>query len=197
GAANQPPLQHIVIVMQENRSYDSYFGTYPGANGIPRNSAGVPTVCVPDPKTSTCVKPYHTTDLTNGGGPHTLAAGNTDIDGGKMDGFINAAESAGFGRSDVMSFHDSRELPNYWAYASDFVLQDRMFASINSYSLPTHLGLVSGWSARCTRFADPSSCYDEPNAPANPSAATRPDYAWTDLSYLLHKAGLSWGYYTG
>ena len=36
--------------MQENRSFDSYFGTYPGADGIPMKH-GVPTVCNPDPKT--------------------------------------------------------------------------------------------------------------------------------------------------
>ncbi len=39
--------------MQENRSFDSYFGTYPGADGIPMNN-GVPTVCVPEPRTGGC-----------------------------------------------------------------------------------------------------------------------------------------------
>ena len=46
-------IQHVVIIMQENRSFDSYFGTFPGADGIPMQN-GVPTVCVPDPKSSTC-----------------------------------------------------------------------------------------------------------------------------------------------
>ena len=45
-------IQHVVIIMQENRSFDSYFGTFPGADGIPMQN-GVPTVCVPDPKSST------------------------------------------------------------------------------------------------------------------------------------------------
>ena len=52
-ASNDPQgihkIQHVVIIMQENRSFDSYFGTYPGADGIPMKN-GVPTVCVPDPK---------------------------------------------------------------------------------------------------------------------------------------------------
>ena len=43
-------IRHVVIIMQENRSFDSYFGTYPGADGIPMQN-GVPTVCVPDPRT--------------------------------------------------------------------------------------------------------------------------------------------------
>ena len=46
-------IQHVVVIMQENRSFDSYFGTYPGANGIP---AGI---CAPDPLKGGCVAPFH------------------------------------------------------------------------------------------------------------------------------------------
>jgi phospholipase C len=46
-------IKHVVMIMRENRSFDSYFGTYPGANGIP------PDVCVPDPLHGGCVRPYH------------------------------------------------------------------------------------------------------------------------------------------
>ena len=42
-------IKHVVIIMQENRSFDSYFGTYPGADGLPRDSHGNFTTCVPDP----------------------------------------------------------------------------------------------------------------------------------------------------
>jgi phospholipase C len=45
-------IKHVVIIMQENRSFDSYFATYPGADGIPMQN-GTPTVCVPDPRTQT------------------------------------------------------------------------------------------------------------------------------------------------
>src|SRR5215469_10645113 len=41
-------IRHVIIIMQENRSFDSYFGTYPGAKGI-RMHGGVPAVCVPNP----------------------------------------------------------------------------------------------------------------------------------------------------
>ena len=51
-------IKHVIVIMQENRSFDSYFGTYPGADGIPMQN-GVPTVCVNDPHTGQCVKPYH------------------------------------------------------------------------------------------------------------------------------------------
>ena len=49
-------IQHVIVIMQENRSFDSYFGTFPGADGIPMRD-GVPQVCVPDPQTGECVKP--------------------------------------------------------------------------------------------------------------------------------------------
>src|SRR6476661_4666014 len=52
-------LQHLIFIVQENRSFDQYFGTYPGADGIPTDSNGIPTVCNPDPYDGQCVKPYH------------------------------------------------------------------------------------------------------------------------------------------
>jgi phospholipase C len=62
GAANAsssiPQIQHVIIIMQENRSFDSYFGTYPGANGIPTKN-GHFTICNPDPHTKHCVYSFH------------------------------------------------------------------------------------------------------------------------------------------
>ena len=164
-------IQHVVIIMQENRSFDSYFGTFPGADGIPTQN-GVPTVCVPDPATGTCVKPYHDTSDQNAGGPHGAPNAVADIDGGKMDGFIGQAEaslkscapndpSCGGGTTtatDVMGYHTDAEIPNYWTYAKDFVLQDHMFEPDASWSLPAHLYMVSEWSAACSKAGDPSSC---------------------------------------
>jgi len=80
-------LKHIVVIMQENRTFDHYFGTYPGGDGIPMQG-GVPTVCAPDPETKVCVKPYHDPKDVNAGGPHGAGAATADINGGKMDGFI-------------------------------------------------------------------------------------------------------------
>src|SRR2546429_220525 len=58
-------IKHVVVIMQENRSFDTYFGTYPGADGIPMQN-GVPTVCVNDPLTNQCVKPFHDSADLNG-----------------------------------------------------------------------------------------------------------------------------------
>ncbi len=202
-------IKHVIIIMQENRSFDTYFGTYPGADGIPMQN-GVPTVCVNDPATGQCVKPYHNPNDLNGGGPHGAANATADIDGGKMDGFIAQAEKGRKGckdvtnpictnskSTDVMGWHDAREIPNYWSYAQHFVLQDHMFEPDASWSLPAHLFMVSAWSAYCSRPGDPSSCVNNIVGPVNikqagPGGA---DYAWTDLTYLMHKYNVSWGYY--
>jgi phospholipase C len=100
-----------------------------------------------------------------------------------------------------MGYHDRREIPNYWHYASNFVLQDHMFQSDASWSLPQHLYMVSGWSAKCKVKGDPMSCRGAVQAPGSPpgepqnTTGQAPDYAWTDLTYLLHKYGVSWRYY--
>ena len=261
-------IRHVVVIMQENRSFDSFFGTYPGADGIPAKN-GQFTVCVPDPRTKGCDKPYHDPSLVNGGAGHNMTEGAADIDGGKMDGFVKTAEdqpSRGCSATnpptpvclpsstpDVMGYHDAREIPNYWTYAHDYVLQDHMFEPVDSWSLPSHLYLVSGWSARCTS-TNPDSCVNDPAQGAGsgsklrlkslPAAfrsclaahgvtkvtrasLTSPKviaagqaclgyltpaerqqllgaggenlalglYSWTDLTYLLHKHGVSWAYY--
>ncbi len=296
GAAPQPDpvhvsevgihkIRHVVMVVQENRSFDSYFGTYPGADGIPA-SDGHFTVCLPDPATGGCDRPFHDASLVNGGGPHGQDAVAADVDGGLMDGFVRESETVG-GRgcggfsgvcsslapSDVMGYHDAREIPNYWAYAENFVLDDHMFQSDASWSLPAHLYEVSEWSARCSRPGDPSSCVNDDElggyqtsdiigvgtrgrhaanrvrkllrtarrrlrrcrfvqlaapppvggAPIGTSTrysravaqcrrrvndelakrratlarqvSTTYNYAWTDITYLLHKDGVSWGYF--
>src|SRR6266581_1967982 len=61
-------IRHVVVIMQENRSFDAYFGTYPGADGIPMQG-GVPTVCVPTVN-GDCQRPYHDGSDVNMGGPH-------------------------------------------------------------------------------------------------------------------------------
>src|SRR6478609_5740453 len=212
-------IKHVIVIMQENRSFDHYFGTYPGADGFPRTADGDFAVCAPDPAKGGCQEPYHDTNDLNAGGPHGDAAATADIAGGKMDGFIGQAEfgrrtgcvknpndpvcvAAGGGRED-MGYKDARDIPNYWAYARNFVLQDHMFEPNASWSLPAHLFMVSEWSARCTRRDDPMSCVNASDKPALPPdfhhppgrPNPRPDYAWTDLTYLLHKHGVSWGYY--
>jgi phospholipase C len=111
--------------------------------------------------------------------------------------------SSASGTTDVMGYHNGADIPNYWAYARNFVLQDHMFQSDLSWSLPSHLYMVSAWSARCTVPGDPWSCTNVRDHPGNPpgfgkgryKSTAPPSYAWTDLTYLLHKYHVSWRYY--
>jgi len=85
--------------MQENRSFDTYFGTFPGADGIPM-ADGRPSVCVPN-LGGGCDKPFHDHADVNGGGPHGQVNAVADIDGGKMDGFVISAAKAAKGCADA------------------------------------------------------------------------------------------------
>ena len=184
-------IRHVVVIMQENRSFDSYFGTYPGADGIP---AGV---CVPDPRNGGCIKPYVDHMDANKGGPHGNSNSIADVDGGKMDGFVGQAElgcKTTTCLTDVMGYHVASDIPNYWAYASNFVLDDHMFESEDSWSLPSHMSMVSAWAANCSSPARPMSCVGT-DSPRNRTAARPRPFAWTDLTWLLHAYHVSWGYY--
>jgi phospholipase C len=201
-------IKHVIIIMQENRSFDSYFGTYPGADGIPMQN-GAPAVCVPDPKAHACVKPYLDHADQNRGGLHDGAASVADVHGGKMDGFIRTVEKGqvctsksgdcpagpALNPGTVMAYHDGSDIPNYWAYAQNFVLQDHMFPSIASWSLPTHLALVSGWSAVCSNSVNPMSCVSSTSGTTLDQVPNTMWYPWTDITYLLHRHHVSWGYY--
>jgi phospholipase C len=163
-------IQHFVFIMQENRSFDHYFGTYPGAEGLP------PGVCVPDPTVGTCAAPSHDAALVNQGGGHNWANAIACIDGGLMDGFIAGSTLK---PGDVMGWHDSREIPNYWNYARLYVLQDRLFESITSYSLPAHLYMLAAQSGGYigTGQAQPVS------------------FSFSEITELLGSGKIDWRYY--
>ena len=177
-------------------------------------------MCVPIP-TGGCQAPYHDTADVNGGGPHDEGSARVDVNGGKMDGFITQATKGkkGCGANtvdnpacsnsatpDVMGYHTAAEIPNYWTYAKDFTLDDHMFEPVASWSLPDHLYLVSGWSAKCSSPA-PSSCVNEIKGPYTPAQMQKyvdqaidtgtadVTNAWTDITWLLYNKHVSWAYY--
>jgi phospholipase C len=221
-ARSSPPpkgifkLDHLIFIVQENRSFDHYFGTYPGADGIPTDADGDFSVCIPDPfQNGRCVTPYITHRQEQTGGPHAHAQAVIDVHGGRMDGFIEAMALAPKscwkegdvsgcpdvgpqGQPDVMSTHTRDSLPNYWAYADAFVLEDHMFAPTDSWTLPSHLFLVSGWSAKCPDVTNPMSCRSDINLHGDRwrwLPGDDPIYAWTDITWLLDEHGVSWRYY--
>ncbi|MHB8416454.1 MAG: alkaline phosphatase family protein [Myxococcales bacterium] len=209
-------IQHVFIIFQENRSFDHYFGTFPGADGFPRLPDGGFAACVPQLDGGPCVRPFHDRADVNAGGPHGAANATADIDDGGMDGFVVEQQKAGTGCKqgdpscagsrlgvalhDAMGYHDDRELPNYWKYAETFALQDHLYQSNASWSLPSHLFLVSEWSANCTspdggQSGNPADCVSDINLDLKTANAFAYDFAWTDLTFLLHQAGVSWKNY--
>ena len=212
-------IDHFIFIVQENRSFDNYFGTFPGADGIPDGT------CIPDPKVQRCLHPYHDENVFDRGGPHNERASRLTIDKGKMDGAVVALRAIGNacrfnparpgcdqaipgpnGTPDVMGYHNAHEIPNYWTYAQRFTLQDHMFAPSDSWTLPAHLYLVSAWSATCHDL-DPMQCRSDQKFPGFNAAdsgrfwvpadgAPRP-YVWADITWLLHNYGVSWAYYVG
>jgi phospholipase C len=211
----QTAIQHVIVIMQENRSFDHYFGTFPGADGLALDANGQPTACYPSGVAGVpCIKPFHDRHGINAGSRHRSDAAITDIDGGKMDGYLIvlhtntyvnncypttvldvgcAAIELGFRRSDAVGYHTADEIPNYWAYASHFMLQDHMFEPVASYSLPSHLYMTSGWSAKCTSKTNPLTCTTWLAPPINSTVYGA--FAWSDLTDLLDRAGVSWKYY--
>ena len=211
-------LKHLIFIVQENRSFDHYFGTYPGADGIPTKPDGSFSVCAPDPyQGGRCVPPYRTSSFDFDGGPHTHAASLRDVNGGKMDGFIESLPATPGscwvdpnqakcthrlgpeGQPDVMSTLTRQQIPNYWDYADHFTLEDHLFAPVDSWTLPSHLFLVSGWSAYCPT-TDPMSCQsdlDLKGADHRWDYGEKPIYAWTDVTWLLDAHHVQWREYIG
>jgi phospholipase C len=120
-----------------------------------------------------------------------------------MDGFVAQAESGATSyckvyfddprcsylptRPDVMGYHDSREIPNYWDYAGHFVLQDHMFESDTSWSLPSISTRLSGLVREVHEEGRPDELPRRGEAPGRRRARRQPtgeipDYAWTDLT---------------
>jgi phospholipase C len=212
-------IDHLIFIVQENRSFDHYFGTFPGANGIPRRPDGSFKPCLPDPTGSRCRRPFHDRGEYDAGAAHGVRPSRVDVDHGRMDGFVRsvyrfaatcrkhpqivncrrAAKDTPTGTPlDVMGFHTAREIPNYWAYAKRYLLQDRMFAPTDSWTLPSHLYLMSGWSALCTDRSDVRSCrtnITRPNEGWDPTQGGHVPYLWADITWLLHQQRVSWAYY--
>ena len=217
--AGAEKLQHLIFIIQENRSFDHYFGTYPGADGFPVNPDGSFAVCIPDVwQHGKCVTPYVTHSIEFDGAPHNEKAAKRDINHGRMDGFTRSlvyrpekcwvtrtlSQCDRFlgpdGQPDVMSTLGRASIPNYWKYADEFVLQDHLFASTDSWTLPSHLFIMSAWSASCTDPTDPMSCRSDLVLKSRKTRwdyGDKPIHAWTDITWLLDHAGIQWRYYIG
>ena len=140
------PIEHVVFLIKENRTFDHYFGRYPGADGATTGRTLDGRVIPLKPAQD--VQPH---DIGHG-----FAAGLYAINGGKMNGFDFIKLGA-----DLSGYVQFRRngIPNYWAYADRFVLADRFFTSMYGPTLPEHLYTVA---AQAYGIVDNQSTVEHP-----------------------------------
>jgi len=164
-------IKHVIFIIQENHSFDNYFGTYPGVVGLrpgiklPLKKGGPPAIA-----------PYHLTAPLTHDLEHDWIPAHRAYDNGKMDGFVYADQY-----TDVMGYYDGSDIPNYWSYAAHFTLDDMFFSSLMGPSLPNHLytvaGSAGGWI--WNMWAPPSCGFTFASVPQQLQAA---HVSWRDYN---------------
>jgi len=172
-------INHVIWIIQENRTFDNYFGTFPRADGIPSGA------CLPVlPGSKECVKPFHmppgqpVLDLV-----HAWETAHAAENNGRMDGFIWAE-----GTPYAVGYYDEQDIPNYWSYARHFTLCDRFFSSFNGPSSQNHLFTVAAQDGGLIEFTgkleEAEELLDDPDG-----------FSFLQIVELLDKAHVSWKYY--
>jgi phospholipase C len=189
------PITHVVIMVKENRTFDDLFGRFPGANGAT-------TYRTPNGE----VHPLtHQPVQLSGDVAHTIHDALLAVDGGKMDRFdqLGGAIQNGQDVSDSQ-FYES-DIPNYWAYAKYFTLDDAFFSTIMGNSFANHLFTIAGQDGSAD--GSPSGHLNAWGCDSPPSATVeeqRPNgtlhYAYPCFNFRtigdeLDHHGLSWQYY--
>jgi phospholipase C len=175
-AASEPipstPIQHFVIMMQGDRTFDNYFGTYPGADNIPADTC---QEFVSGHPQNGCVRPY----VLDAYASASLVAGPGLIDrqwnNGAMDRFVSAFHSQGRDGTAAMGHYDATTLPFYWSAAQNYVLFDRFFSSSRLGERANRDFWVAGGPA--------------------PAAAANGSYIQPTIFDSLEAANVSWKFY--
>jgi phospholipase C len=132
-AAN--PIKHIFILVEENHTFDNYFGTYPGVNGIAYSKPQ------PGPN-GTMLGPVELNRATIAKDIcHSPACARGALNNGSMDGFVKSEKS-----NMTMGYFNPKLIPYFWDYASQYVLMDNYFTSVLGPSLPNHIYMLAGQS---------------------------------------------------
>ena len=175
------PIKHFIFVMQASHTFDNYFGSYPGADGIPKNACQPLALASAGPR-HPCIKPFAMT-----GRPIATLATNPAItaqqyDNGRMDGFVAAYRARNLGGRLAMGYYSQRALPFYWAIAHKYLLFDHFF-SASMAGAPTNL---SYWIAA----APPPSSAVRPPLPGQARQLTIFDRLQAaDVSWKLYVQG--------
>ncbi len=198
GSEGSSVIQHIIFFVKENRSFDSMFGKFPGANGATQGTISTEVV-IPLQRESDSLP----TDLA-----HSWAGILTSMDNGKMDRFDLPEDGNVNGQFGSYAQFSQADIPNYWSYAQSFTLADNMFSSIHADSFPNHLYTIaaqSGGVISAPRAADKAPNAWGCDAPANAWSeqidelgdifAVFPCFDFQTLADSLDNSGISWRYY--
>ena len=163
GASGSSPIAHVIVIIQENRSFDNFFATFPGADGATTGRVAA----VPGPERSQCPYPRATTvplaqhplvegrDFGHNYGDFLIA-----YDNGKMDGF-NLVPVPKKGTLDCLTpyiYVNPGQIKPIWALAFQYVLADHVFETQGSGSFTAHQDLIAGG----TRISKWASVIDDP-----------------------------------
>ena len=186
------PIKHIIVVMQENHSFDNYFGTYPTANGTLNSNPiasqlqgvnGIPSgVCLPSGNGSGCIVPHPASGATVPDPLEGQLPYEKDVNNGSMNGFVaNSGPQS-------MNYFDYHQIPAYWDYAEEYGLGDNYFASVLGTTLPNRLMAIEGDSQfASTDLSSPTFFSDLYNQLVRSATDT--------IFYQLAASGISWGYF--
>ncbi|MFG2192705.1 phosphocholine-specific phospholipase C [Streptomyces sp. NPDC048639] len=187
-------IRHVVILMQENRSFDHYFGTLRGVRGFgDRNAITLPTgrPVFEQPGPLGPVLPFPVRDAAEaqkkdlqyiGDLDHSWDGGAGAWDNGWSDRWVSAKTAA------TMAYYDRRDVPLHYELADAFTICDAYHSSIHSSTSPNRNHLVSGWTGYEPNGnrAVGNDAYDEDH---------HPGYSWTTYAERLENAGRSWKTY--
>ncbi|AJC55825.1 phospholipase C C phosphocholine-specific [Streptomyces sp. 769] len=190
-------IEHVVVLMQENRSFDHYFGMLRGVRGFgDRNAVELPggrsVFEQPGPLGVRHVLPFSVRDAAAaqkkdlqyiGNLDHSWEGGHRAWNGGWMNNWIAAKSSA------TMAHYDRRDVPLHYELADTFTVCDAYHSSIHSSTSPNRNHLVSGWTGfepGNGKRAVGNDAYDEDK---------HTGYTWTTYPERLEKAGHSWRVY--
>jgi len=136
------PIQHVVMVMQQNHTFDNYFGTYPNANGIPEGTC-MP-VSLSDPANEECITPFHIGEYPLQDLNHGMRIFQEEFNNGQMNGFVDSLYRRNQDGKLAMAYFDDRDIPYYWNLADQYVLFDNYFSSAHTGSIMNRMFWVSG-----------------------------------------------------
>jgi phospholipase C len=149
------PIRHVVVIFDENISFDHYFGTYPGVNGLNSPAPGGGTLLTNNPNgvsnNPRLLNPNNINDLLTCDQNHNYTDEQTAFDNGAMDNFVStlgnggtSATGASCSKSDVMNYYDGSTLGALWGYAHSYALNDNSYGTTFGPSSPGAINLVAG-----------------------------------------------------